>query len=105
MLTLLEFGEDSVRIAVTVYLQLTRYGWTSAKAIDNLLHVDNKRVIGGTLSGLQRAGLIARGLEPQTSSLAAALMIEPHPVFLPGPEFPVDDDVEDIHRSASLLRT
>lgn len=81
-----EVEGDKDRIALIAYRQLIVYGWTSSGAIKNALEIDDPKVIGGFLSGLQRAGLIERAMGDP--AFAAAIIVDPKPMFVPGPTFP-----------------
>jgi len=86
--SLLRLAEESevAKAALVAFAHLIRYGWTSADAIKNAgVQCDTR--LGGLLTGLQRAGYIAKaGGEPRRPVLG--VLVDPKPVWVPGPMFP-----------------
>ena len=74
-----------LRAAIAAYVQIARYGSTSADAIRNAIPSIESKVVGGLLAGLVRAGLLERC---GGSNLSVAAMIVDRPAFVPGPTFP-----------------
>ena len=74
-----------LRAAVAAYVQVTRYGSTSADAIRNVIPSADARAVGGLLAGMVRAGMLQRC---GSKRLSVAAMIVEKPAFVRGPEFP-----------------
>ncbi len=82
-----ENAEAKVRAQIAAFVQLERYGSTSADAILNAIPNLEPKVVGGVLGGLTRAGLVARAGR-STDQLSVAALIVERPAFTPGPLFP-----------------
>jgi len=83
---------EYTKTLVVTYTQLVRFGWTSAEVIAHAGVTVDPRDLGGILTGLQRAGLIQRvGTPPREVQIDLMLdsKVEPNPVFVPGPRFPM----------------
>lgn len=75
-----------LRAAIAAYVQIARYGSTSADAIRNAIPSIESKVAGGLIAGLVRAGLLERC---GGKNLSVAALIVERPAFIPGPTFPV----------------
>jgi hypothetical protein len=76
---------EAAKAMILAYGHLAKFGWMSHDSLENAGVVLNPQMIGGLLTGLTRAGLIRRG-SPSDSVLAR--LVDPRPVFVPGPSFP-----------------
>jgi len=76
--------DEMAKAMLVAYGQLVQFGWVNYDSLANDGVVGNPHSIGGLLSGLARAGLIQRA-EPVTK---LGSLVDPKPVFVPGPRFP-----------------
>lgn len=83
-LTLRAERDETAKAVLVSYGQLVQYGWINYDSLANDGVSGNPHSIGGLLSGLARAGLIQRA-EPPTK---LGVLVDPKPVFVPGPRFP-----------------
>lgn len=78
--------DEKAKAILLAFGLLNTYGWVSYDALVNAGCAADPQTVGGLLTGLTRSGLIRRGVG-KSSPLAD--IVDPKPVFVTGPKFPV----------------
>jgi hypothetical protein len=74
-------SHEEARIAFTIYQQIVSQGWTSAGSVQNADETLDVLKIGGTLTGLQRAGLIQHYTGDRDMTMGNNAVFEAGPLF------------------------